>query len=86
MYKEPVKVVKPVNTGSFIGLHFTASQVSQVVNLIFAMNFRFSPPIQYCVKNGESKAVKVVKPVKDSNSPLANDGKIELYGYHIELD
>lgn len=46
----------------------------------------FFTPIQNCVKNGESEAVKVVKPVKDSNSPLANDGKIELYGYHIELD
>jgi len=47
MYKEPVKVVKPVNTGSFYWYRdFTASQVSQVVNLIFAINLCFLPPFK----------------------------------------
>ena len=75
MYKEPVKVVKPVNTGSFIGLHFTASQVSQVVNLIFAVILYFLLPIQNCVKNSESEAVKAVKAVKELNFPLVHGGE-----------
>ena len=42
------------------------------------MNFRFYPPSQNCVKNGESEAVKAVKPVKELNFSLVHGGEYRV--------
>ena len=59
--KEPVKVVKPVNTGSFImyGLHsFTGFTGCEG---LFCAEFQIFTPIENCVRTGESVGVKAVK-------------------------